>query len=61
MDIQAASINMSQSRLREDVGVRLESMSLDAMKEQAAALDKLMQSAEVITDPNLGSTVDISA
>ncbi|GHV95134.1 hypothetical protein AGMMS50293_14540 [Spirochaetia bacterium] len=61
MDIQAAATNMSQTRMQEEAAIRVEAMSLNAMKEQSAALDKLLQSAQVITDPTLGNSIDISA
>lgn len=52
---------MSQTRMQEEAAIRVEAMSLNAMKEQSAALDKLLQSAQVITDPTLGNSIDISA
>nr|AXS01221.1 hypothetical protein [uncultured bacterium] len=61
MDIQSASVNLSQSRLQEQAAVQVQEMALDTVKEQAAALDKLLQSAQVITDPNLGRNVNVIA
>jgi hypothetical protein len=61
MDIQSASVNLSQSRLHEQAAVQVQSMALDTVKEQAAALDKLLQSAQIITDPNLGRSVNVVA
>ena len=52
---------MSQGRVLEEAGMRVQAMGLDAMKEQSAALQKLLQSAQVITDPRLGNTIDLSA
>ncbi|MDR0486917.1 MAG: putative motility protein, partial [Treponema sp.] len=39
MDIQSASVNLSQARLQEQAAVQVQAMGLDAMKEQAAALE----------------------
>jgi hypothetical protein len=61
MDIQTASVNMSQTRLQEQVAVQVEAQAIDAIKAQAAALDKLLQSAQAVTDPNLGRSVNVIA
>ena len=61
MDIQSASVSMSQARLQEDAGVRVQAMALDAVKEQAAAVEKLISSVQVITDPSLGQSINITA
>jgi len=50
---------MSQSRVQEQAAVQAQEMSLDRAKEQAAAVDTLISSAQSITDPNLGQTVDL--
>ena len=59
MDIQSASVNMSQARLQEDAAVLVQAKALDMVREQAAALDKLISSAQVVSDPNLGQKVNI--
>jgi len=61
MDIQSASVSMSQGRLQEEVGVQVQAMGLDAMKEQAAALEKLLASAQFVADPNLGRNINVLA
>jgi hypothetical protein len=61
MDIQSASVNMGQARVQEEAAARVASMGLSAMKEQGAALAKLLESAEVITDPRLGQNLDLTA
>ena len=61
MDIQSASVSLSQAKLQEQVGVRVQAMGLDAMKEQAAALEKLLSSAENAIDPNLGRIINVLA
>ena len=61
MDIQSASVSMSQARLQEQAGVQVQAMGLGAMKEQAAALEMLLASAQIIVDPNLGQNLNITA
>jgi hypothetical protein len=61
MDIQSASVSMNQARLQEQAAVQVQAMGLDAAKEQAVALEKLLASAEIITDPNLGRNLNIIA
>jgi hypothetical protein len=61
MDIQSASVSLSQARLQEDVAVLVQAKALDGIKEQAAALEKLIASAQPVTDPNLGQKVNIIA
>jgi hypothetical protein len=61
MDIQSASVNLSQARVQEDAAVLVQAKALDGIKEQAAALEKLIASARPVTDPNLGQKVNIIA
>ena len=61
MDIQTASVNLSQARVQEQAAVQVQSMILDSAKEQAVALEKLLASAQTIVDPNLGQNVNIIA
>jgi hypothetical protein len=61
MDIQSASVNLNQARLQEDAAVLIQAKALDTVKEQAAALEKLIASAQPVTDPNLGQKVNIIA
>jgi hypothetical protein len=52
---------MSQARVQEEAAVRVEAMGLSAMKEQSAALTKLLESAQTITDPGLGQKINVIA
>jgi hypothetical protein len=61
MDIESASVNMSQARLQEDAAVLVQAKVLDTVREQAAALDKLLSSAQPVSDPNMGQKVNILA
>jgi hypothetical protein len=61
MDIQSLSVNMSQAFVQEQAAVQVQAMGLNMMKEQAAALDKLLSSVQLITDPNLGRNMNLIA
>jgi len=61
MDIQSASVNMSQARVQEQAAVQVQAKALDAVKEQAAAVEKLISSVPVVTDPNMGRNVNVLA
>jgi hypothetical protein len=57
MEIQSASVSINQSRIQEDAAIQVQVMAQDAMKQQAAELEKLLASI----DPNLGQNVNVLA
>ena len=59
MDIQSLSMEMSQARVQEQAAVQIQAMSLNLIKEQSAALEKLLSSVQFITDPNLGQNINL--
>jgi hypothetical protein len=61
MDIQSLSVNMSLANVQEQAAVQVQAMGLNMVKEQAAALEKLLSSVQLITDPNLGQNVNFIA
>ena len=61
MDIQSASVNLSQAKVQEQAAIKVQAMGMDAMREQMAALEKLLASVQPIIDLNLGQRVDIVA
>ena len=61
MDIQSESVIFNQAKLQEQAAVQVQAMGLSAMKQQGEALAKLMESAQIINDPNLGRVIDLSA
>jgi len=61
MDIQSLSMNMNQARVQEQATVQVQAMSLNLIKEQSAALDKLLSGVQFITDPNLGQNINLIA
>ena len=56
MEIQSVSGNTSQAQFAEQAAVQVQAMGLKAMREQSDALAKLLASARIITDPNLGQS-----
>ena len=61
MEIQSVPVNTSQAQLAEQAAVQVQAMGLKAMREQSDALAQLLTSAQVITDPALGQSVNIIA
>jgi len=59
MDIQQLSINMSQIKVQEQAAVQVQAMGLNMVKEQAAAIDKLLSTVQTIIDPNMGKNVNL--
>jgi hypothetical protein len=61
IDIQALSTGMAQQQVQEEAAIKVQNMALNTAEAQSAALTKLMDAAEVITDPNLGKQVNFLA
>jgi len=61
MDIQSLSMNMSQAKVQEQAGASVLVKGLEMMKEQGAALEKLLSSVQPILDPNLGQNINLLA
>ena len=61
MQIQDLSVELSRQNVQEQAAVTVQAMAINGMEEQSAALARLMDSAEAVTDPNLGSQVNILA
>jgi hypothetical protein len=61
MDIQSVPASASQAQTAEQAAVQVQAMGIKAMKEQSDALAKLMASAQFISDPNLGRSVNVIA
>jgi len=59
MDIQSLSINMSQANVQEQAAVQVQAMGLNMIKQQAAALNKLLSTVQAVIEPNLGKNVDL--
>jgi hypothetical protein len=60
MDIESLSMNISQARVQERATAQVQAMNLK-IKEQSAALEKLLSSVQLITDPNLGQNINLIA
>lgn len=52
---------MSQDKLQQAAAVQVQKLAMDGAKDQGAALVKMMDSAQVITDPALGNRVNVQA
>jgi hypothetical protein len=62
MNIEGISpVNASLSRVQEAAAVKVTSMALSNQKQQMQDMAKLLNSAQVITDPALGNRVNILA
>jgi hypothetical protein len=61
MDIQSLSVNMAQEKVQEQASASVQKMGLDMMKEQGAALSKLLSTVQPIIDQNMGQKVNILA
>ena len=61
MNIQSVPVNTSHAQTAEQAAVQVQAMGIKAMKEQSAALAKLMASAQSVSDPNLGRSVNVIA
>jgi len=61
MDIQSLSVNMSQAKVQEQAAVQVQVMELNMVKEQAAAINKLLSTVQAVIEPNLGKNVNLLA
>ena len=52
---------MSQGRVQEEAAVSVQAMAIGNAREQAADLSRMMESAQVITDPARGNFLDLEA
>ena len=61
MNIQKISTGNPLMNVPAEAAMRVEGMALSNQKQQGAALVKLLNSAQMITDPALGNQVNILA
>ena len=61
MDIQSLSVNMSQARVQEEAAVAVQSMAIQAARDMSVELQRLMESATVMSDPSRGNNLDLLA
>lgn len=59
MDIQSLSMEMSQGRVQEEAAVRVQAMAMQTIKDTAADLNRLLETARVITDPAMGKYLNL--
>jgi hypothetical protein len=59
MEIENVSTAVSQNKVQQEAAAKAESMALRNAEAQAAELAKLLESAEVVTDTDVGNNVDL--
>jgi hypothetical protein len=59
MEIENVSTAVSQNKVQQEAAAKVESMALRNAEAQAAELAKLLESAEVVTDTEVGNNVDL--
>ena len=59
MDIQRLSIDTAQIRVQEEAAVRVQAMALQTIKDTAADLTRLIDSAVKISDPAKGNYLNM--
>ncbi len=59
MEIENVSKPMTQDAVQQEAAAKVQSMAIRNAEEQGAAAAKLLESAEVITDSNVGNNVDL--
>lgn len=50
---------MAQNRVQEEAAVRLQAMAMKNLKDTGADLARLMESAQIITDPSKGNFLNV--
>ena len=60
MDIQGLSVALSQNRVQEEAAVQVQAMAISTAREQGEDLARIMESAELISDPVKGNYLDLS-
>ena len=59
MDLQRLSIDMAQTRVQEEAAVKVQAMTLQTIKDTAAELSRLVDSAKIISDPAKGNYLNL--
>ena len=54
-------MQMAQSRVQEEAGVRVQAMIMNTVRERSENLTQMLESANVISDPNRGNHLDLLA
>jgi hypothetical protein len=61
MDITSLSTCLAQETLQQSAALSVQKMSLDGARDQGAALVRMMDTAKTVTDPSVGSRIDLLA
>jgi len=59
MEIQSLATNMAQSRVQEEAAVAVTAMALQNVRDTGEDVARIMDSAEMITDPTRGNFLDV--
>ncbi|MDR3123818.1 MAG: hypothetical protein LBU16_08595 [Treponema sp.] len=59
MEIENVAPALSQDRAREEAAIKAQDLALRQAEAEAAELAKLMETAEVLTDTEVGNQVDL--
>ena len=60
MEIQSLATGMAQARIQEEVAVGVHAMTLQTARDTGENLARIMDSAEMITDPTRGNFLDMT-
>ncbi|MCL2233135.1 MAG: YjfB family protein [Treponema sp.] len=59
MEIQSLATGMAQGRIQEEAAVAVTSMALQTARDTGENIARIMDSAEMITDPARGNFLDV--
>jgi hypothetical protein len=59
MEIENVASTMPQDKVKEEAAIKAQNIAQQQAETDAAALAKLMESAEVVTDTAVGASVDL--
>ena len=61
MNIEGISLEIGQSQVQAEAGMKVQKMAQEGMELQGEAVQQLIESAEIPVDPMLGQQIDIKA
>jgi len=59
MEIQSLATGMAQSRVQEEAAIAVTAMALESARDTGENVARIMDSAEMITDPTRGNFLDV--
>jgi hypothetical protein len=61
MSVEEVSMGIAQDKIAAEAAMKVQAMALEGAEDQAAALMKLMESTETISDLVMGNRIDLLA